>query len=173
MPVEPLFVADMPTLKARLRLAGVKSAASDLIDEAVEKVLGGFLRRLGSVKVNELKLIAYTENTTDSTLILRTIANTTEVLWVRCELLRLLPNFSMDGGGDALARWNDDAAFRRESEFQREAELKRCEEELARALDILDGDPALGKETRLRVKATAFEPTGLEADPSDCRWSLW
>lgn len=118
MAVAPLFVADMDALKAPLRLAGAKDTggAVAILDQAVLTVRAGFYRRLGAARITVLKATATTDTPTTTAEILRVTANSTEIEWVRAELLRLLPTLFQDASGDAQDIWNREAPFKGQSQ---------------------------------------------------------
>lgn len=158
MAVEPLFVADMDTLKSRLRLSGAaQDDALAQIDQAVEDVRVGFyddVQGLGVTQVTTLLAIDYAENATTAEDLLRTRANNLEVTWVRLLLMRRMPTLFMDASGSTLDTWNEEPLTRK-SGRDLSAEIKRLESEVAVGLAYLgagdDDDVGL-------LGVTVFEP---------------
>lgn len=157
MAVAPLFIADMTTLKTTLRLEGAKSAgALAAIDNAVLEVRLGFYRKLDVSRVAVLVALTYSDAPTTKDGVLRALANSTEVKWVRLLLLRQFTSLFLDGSAVKQQAWNDETGFSSLSEQARRDEIKRLEDEINDALEILLGDEALGAETK--VNAATIEP---------------
>lgn len=140
MPIEPLFVSDMDTLKSRLRLSGASSAdALAIIDQAVEDVRVRLLsdeRGLGVDLCVKLRAIAYAENSLDADTIRRTRANSLEVKMVRALLLRRMPTLFMDGSGVVQEVWNEEPITRARPDVIAR-EIEALEQEIADDLDAL------------------------------------
>lgn len=142
MAVEPLFVADMDTLKSRLRLSGaVKTDATAQIDQAVEDVRVGFyddVQGLGVARVTALLAISYTENAATAEALQRTRANNLEVTWVRLLLMRRMPTLFMDASGATLDAWNEEPLTHGHSRVDKE--IARLEAEVSEGLSYLSAD---------------------------------
>jgi hypothetical protein len=139
----PLFVSDEATLRAKLRLSAVPASATDTVaifDEAVIRARNRLYKAMGADRVSTILLTAYTDTPTTDAAVLRTLAAVVETKIVYCKLLRLLPNDWMDASGDTKVRWNEEAAFREKRPFDVEAELERCEQEIADDLQTLCED---------------------------------
>lgn len=149
MAASPLFVATMDLLRSKLRLSGVATTtdAFEQIEEATLEVRAGFIRRLGLTRVTTL--VGYSSSETPSTEneSLRLIAEITEVKWVRCTLLRTMTTMFLDGSGDALQNYHDEAAFRDSAPFEREREIKRLKDEIEENLQLLEGSDSIGSES--------------------------
>lgn len=117
MTVAPLFLASMSSLKAKLRLTGSRSGGDTeaMIEEAVTIARQGFYRRLGGSRITTILATALADTPTTDAQILRSVAATTEALWVRSELMGLLPSLFQDASGDVQDVWNREAPFRGES----------------------------------------------------------
>lgn len=166
MAIAPLFVADMATLKAKLRLSGVsKTDALAIIDGAVEDVrllLYDSTQGLGSTLVAEILAIAYVENATTAEALRRTRANSLESKWVRLLLLRRLPSLFMDAGAVTRDVFNDEP-FTRSSGRKLLDEIKALEDAIANDLGVL-----LGEEDSVGlVDAITFEPDDTPDRPWD------
>lgn len=151
---DPLFVADLVTLKAKLRLSGVPSSATDtlaILDEAILKSRLAFHRRLGQQRVGVLLAISFNENPSSEDEILRALANTTETQQVYAELLRRLPNQFMDSSGDANRRWNEEAPFRERSNSDFHKELQRLLDDIEENMELLAGEESIGEESQFKT----------------------
>lgn len=145
--VAPLFVADLATLKQRLRLTGM-SAGSDgeqILDTALLDVRASFNARLGTARVAELKTFGpLSADPTTSNEILFALAVSTEVRWVRLELSCTLPWLWQDSQGGAGKAWNEEAPFREKGEVDFEQLRTKAMAAIERSLDLLSGDVSLG-----------------------------
>lgn len=165
---DPLFVADLATLKERLRLTGVPAAATDtlaIIDEAVLRARLAFHRRLGTPRVNELLAITYTVNPGDKDGVLRALANSVEIDLVRCELMQRLPQAFMDASGDINKRWNEEAPFRERSPLDLGNQLKSLKNRLEEDFQMLAEEESLGDE--VHGKAFSLSPDTAAPRPGD------
>lgn len=156
MAVEPLFVSDMDTLKAALRLSSAAQPdALSQIDRAVERVrvdMFDSARGLGQARVTELLAIPYVENATDSTSLSRTRANNLEISWTRLYLLKTMPTLFMDASSVTLEAWNEEPLTRKsDREICKEIEL--LEKEIIDELGFLQ---ELSEEDLGRVNVTVF-----------------
>jgi len=143
----PLFVADEATLKAALRFSGVVdgSNADAMFDQAVVAVRSGFYRTLGVARVAVLLAIPYTDSPTTETSLLRTVATTTEIEWVRYELMRTLPVLFQDASGDALDVWNREAPFRGMGKTSLDKAREALWEMILQNLDMIAGNEEVGE----------------------------
>ena len=157
MAIAPLFLADMDTLKSRLRLSGAaQTDALAQIDQAVEDVRVKFYdeeQGLGLTVVTALLAIAYSENATTTEALKRTRANNLEVQWVRLLLLQRLPTIFMDGSAQTLDAWNEEPLTRNGPRGVAK-EIARLEKEIADGLAALLGND----DERGSLTATVFEP---------------
>lgn len=150
----PLFVADLPTLKAALRLSGVPSSATDtlaILDESILKARLTFMRRLGTQRVGQLSALAYNANPTTEDETLRALCNVVETKLCYVELLRKLPNQFMDASGDANRRWNEEAPFRERGATSAEKEVQRLLDEIEEDMQMLEGTEGLADETSIKT----------------------
>ena len=148
MPVLPLFVVDMKTLRDRLRLGGISvtSNAFAILEKAVEDVrvfLFDADRGLGEAKVLALRAVTFVENTLLPAELERTKANNLEIMWVRLLLLRRMPLFFMDASAVTHEAWNEEP-FTRMSRRDIEAEIKRLEAEILQVIGSLSGVSSAG-----------------------------
>lgn len=122
MAIVPLFVADRATLVKKLRLTGALNNDVDaIIDEAIQKVRTFFFSELGEGTVNAVKAIPFVENATTSQQMLRTVANSCEVQWVKCLLITDLPVLFMEKSGQALDVWNSEGMISADSKKPHQA----------------------------------------------------
>jgi len=149
----PLFIADLATLTSKLRLSGVPAAAdaSDIINEAILVTRQKFYRELGVSRIAILVALAFTETPATENQILRAVANSTEVLMIRCELMRTMPMMFMDGNADQNQIMQDEALFRDTTSSQLEQARLACELEIQQNMDLLAGTEEIASETTIRV----------------------
>jgi hypothetical protein len=161
----PLFVANLATLQAKLRLSGMKSDGNgvDLLNEAILRVRVGFYRKLGTTRVATLVALLFSETPTTTDQVLRALANTTETNWVRLELFETMPTLFMDASAETTEAWNTEAAFRQGKPSDK---TKRALwNQISRDLDILSGAVSLGDETQF--KTDTIEPDVAPPLPGD------
>lgn len=153
MATAPLFVADLATLKPKLRLSGVPttSDADDIINESILIARQKFYRELGIARVAELVALPFNENPTTEDQILRAVANSTEVLMVRCELMRIMPMMFMDGNADQNQIMQDESLFRETTSAQLEQMRLQCDLEIQQNMDLLAGDEEISSEGTIRI----------------------
>jgi len=173
----PLYVVALggksafETLKARVRLSGVPKAsdADVIVENALLDVRAGFMRRLGIARTLELAAILYNANPMTEAGVLRAVAFTTEVMWVRLTLIRdgRLPLMFLDGSGAALQSWEDEGATRTTSKDV-EREVLLLQTSVDENLELLAGDDAVGAEDNIEVYVP--EPA-IPPDPVGT--SLW
>lgn len=167
MATAPLFVDTLANLKSKIRLSGVPatSDADDIINEVILTVRSGFYRELGAARVAALVALPFSETPTTDDQILRAVANVTEVKWVRCELIRLLPTMFKDGNADATQVFHDEALFRDTTANELDQERLLCMEEIRQNLDLLAGDEEIASEASLRISSVEPEcPSPLPGD---------
>ena len=149
MAVGPLFVTDLAELKRRLRLSGLPDATEDaptMLANAILAVRVHFNRRLGTARVQQLLGFPQTETPSTEPELLRTLAETVEVDWVRLELMCRLPWLWSDSSGEAQKAWNEEAPFREKGAATYE-QLKHClVESIESALGMLSGSELFGEE---------------------------
>lgn len=143
----PLFVTDIATLKAQLRLSGVPTDqdAHVMVQSALMQVRAGFYTRLGISRVAELVAISPNANPTTEDGILRGIAEQLEVMWVRCKLLDRMPTVFMDSSGAYQEIMNQEGIARSLPLSHIEAQKNRCAAQVEEWLAILDGTVELGE----------------------------
>lgn len=150
----PLFVANLDTLKARLRLTGVPVGATDthaILDESILRARLSFYRRLGEQRVTALLAISYVANPTSTDQVLRALANSVEIKLVNVELLRRLPQAWMDASGDINKRWNEEAPFREKGPSDHEREVKRLLDEIEEDMEMLAQEEGLAEESTVKT----------------------
>lgn len=165
MATNPLFVANMDTLKSKLRLSGLPSDGDgeSLLEEALLVVREGFYRRLTATGVSSILATGESDNPTTHAQILRSVASSTEVKWVRLQIIRSMPTLTMDGSGRRLQVWNEEAAFRQQGQSERENEIRRMEKEVEENLELLAGTESIGSETTFHI--TTLEPDDTPPRP--------
>lgn len=163
MPSAPLFVADLATLKSRLRLSGLPSGGDGeaLYDEALVRVRTGFYRRLGVSRVDEILAITYEPDAATAEEVLRATANSAEVKWVYIALCDLMPTLFMDASGASTEVWNTEGAFRQGRPSA--SRLQDLKNDLETDLAYLEGSPDDGASLR----SATIDPDPAAPDPGD------
>lgn len=182
---DPLFVADLDTLKAAVRLTGVPPSRTDtlaILNEAILKARLDFNRRLGAQRVAQLAAITYNENPTTDDEIARALANQVETNIVYVQLLRKLPNLFMDASGAAQRIWNEEAPFRERGPTTLDKEIHRLENQIEEDMELLSSEEAIPDETTIKTfdgsRTTAAPRPGDSLRPrilrnNRCRGSIF
>jgi len=146
MATNPVFVADLATIKAQLRLSGVaeNTDAHAMLEAAILQVRTGFYTRLGGARMTVLLAITPVQAPTTNDQILRRIGDLAEVLWVRCILIDKLPMVFMDNTGGDQEFLNQEGAFRSITPERIEAQHLACMTQLEEWLALLAGEVILG-----------------------------
>ncbi len=142
----PLFQT-FDALRLVLRLEGLNegSGAMAVLHSAIKDARTEFWRRLGAQRVTELTLLPDSEMPATDEEYLRSLSRVTEEKLVRGKLLEILTAKFREGASD-LEDWNDTAAFRSMSSFQRDQDLKRIRKDVDDAFDLLALDESPGDE---------------------------
>lgn len=141
MSTAPLFVATIADLRGKLRLAGAESGSAEaLIDEAVLTVRMEFFRRLTKARVDVILAMAFSETPSSTAEQMRAVANLTEVLMVRRELMDTLPVLFQDASGAAGDDWNRDAPFRNTAASDLRRQKEALTTKIEKNLVYLAGD---------------------------------
>lgn len=149
MAATPLFETDLDTLKSKLRLSQLSETSDGyaLFEEALRSVRVGFIRELTKSRVDTIKATSLVDDPDTDAEVLRVVAATTEVMWVRYTLMATMPTLFMDQGGqDALQVWNEEGAFRSPSALGFEQRRNALLNEINANLDLLKGDTSVGDE---------------------------
>ena len=155
--IVPLFAPSREALITRLRLNNtVSDSGIACIDQAIEQVRAQFYRRLGRVRISQLLQMSYTENPTTDDGVLRALAYTTEVLWMRYFLLRSMPTMFADNASEVPAVWNQEG-FVRGTSPGTSSELRRLESEIEAALAELQADTTEGA-----ARVAVLEPAEVQ-----------
>lgn len=153
MATNPVFVADLATVKEQLRLTGVVegSDAQSMLEAALLQVRTGFYSRLGGTRMATLIAITPSESPTTNDEILRAIGGLCEVLWARCILLDKLPVTFMDNSGGDLEFINQEGTFRSITPERLDAERQRCQIQIEEWLALLAGDVEIGSAPDVQI----------------------
>ena len=138
MAVTPLFVSDLDLLKSRLRLSGAQEGdATKVIEQAVLDARVEFYERLGAARVDAI--VAFTPSDTPSTddELTRTLAESTEVLMVRVETMRVLPQMFLDSAGSARKAWNEEGITRDAGRFDTRRYIKEMTSRIRQNMERL------------------------------------
>lgn len=136
----PLFVKDLDTLKAGLRLSGVSQTDPGvMILGAMSKARIKFTDRLPVPRIQQILAIAEVDNPLTPDEILRTRASQCEVMICRLLLMRAMPVLFMDSSGAARQDWNENP-LARESTTRLKDELIALEADIEEYLSALEGN---------------------------------
>ena len=151
----PLFHADLPSLKATLRLSGLGAGtdADAILESALLTVRTGFYREFGKARIDEIVAMPVEATPNTDAGILRATARVTEQMWVRVALIDSMPMLFADASADT--GWNDEGTFR-DDPATRETLRARLWRQVVENFELLRGSSAIGNETT--VAATTFEP---------------
>jgi hypothetical protein len=150
----PLFIADLDTLKSRLRLSGVPDDSADtlaILDEAILRARLSFHRRLTKTRVAKLLTFADVADPTTDNEMLRALAGVVEVKLITADLMRRLPASWQDASGDINRRWNEEAPFRERGSTEIEREMLRLQNEIEEDMQMLAGEESAGEETQVQT----------------------
>lgn len=151
MAASPLFIDSIDTVKKRLRLSGVPSTADaeSLIEEAMRNVRVGIFRKLDQSRIDYLVSAASVEAPVNQDQALRQLAETTELKWIRYELMRTIPTLFFDAAPSANQAWNTEGLFRGTTVSDRENELRRLKDDIDASMIVLEGDVAMPNEVEI------------------------
>ena len=145
MAVTPLFVADLDLLKSKLRLSGAQEGdATEVIAQAVLDARTEFYHILGSFLVNSLVSVTPTDTPSTDDELNRTLAESTEVLMVRVNLMRVLPTMFLDSAGSAHKAWNEEGITRDSGRSDLRRYIKETTNTIRTNLSRLGGGPTGG-----------------------------
>lgn len=143
------------------------SDAQAIIRRALLDVRLGFYRSLEVSRINTLLAIEYNAAPIDHNGVLRALAASTEILWVKVLLMRRMRTAFIDGNG-VQQIWNDEAGITETPDSHIDAEIARTHNEITNNLELLAGSESIGSESSIQV--TTFEPTD---DPPAIGASVW
>lgn len=163
----PLFVPNYASLLKKLRLSAIADDpipqdVIDIVDEAIINARMSFIERLGIPRIDKIVADGGSYTTTPSTnqAFLLTLAASTEVKLVRCELLYTLPQAYMDASGDLIKRWNVEAPFREMDVRDVEAARLALDAQIEKAMEFLEGQDAVAAESLVNTwNGTPLDPT--------------
>lgn len=151
---DPLFVADLDTLKLKVRMKGVPASnmeALAILDECILNARISFYRRLGTTRVAALVALPFNENPTTEDEILRALANTVEVRLIICCLVQSLPHAFLDAAGNLCSRWNEEAPLRETPTATRDDYLEHCINQIEEDMQLLAGSEDIGDEDGIQT----------------------
>lgn len=163
----PLFVPSYSSLLKKLRLSAIAADpipqdVIDIVDEAIINARMSFIERLSIPRIDKIVADGGSYTTTPSTnqAFLLTLAASTEVKLVRCELLYTLPQAYMDASGDLSKRWNVEAPFREMDVRDVEAARLVLDAQIEKAMEFLAGEDIVVAESLANVwNGTPIDPT--------------
>lgn len=163
MAVAPLFVLDMATLKAALRLSGAAATdASAIINMAVKTVRVKFYQELGGSRVAAILAMSRSDTPSTDDEVMRGTAESCEALWVKHRLLQDLPTVFMDGSGSVQQQWNEEGLLRDASPANMAIFSEKVYKEVQAMLDYLRGDE---EDTEGGVTASSLGPPARNPAP--------
>ena len=153
MVVAPMFVADMDTLKAELRLSGLRSGsdAESILDRAASSARVYLYQRLGLTVAGEMLALADVDNPTTTDQIRRKASTLVEIELVRSELIQTMPVMVGDASGDAQQAYNDEGVWRQIDPEERAALLKRNARRIEELIELILSEDDLGNDLTIRV----------------------
>jgi hypothetical protein len=153
MAVAPLFVADIDTLQAELRLTGLRSGSDgeQILFRAASSARVTLYQRLGLPVVTDLLAIADVDNPTTSDQIRRKAATLVEVEMVRCELIETMPVMLGDASGDAQQSYNDEGVWRQIAPDERIELLNRCRTRIEELIELILDEDGLGNDVSIKA----------------------
>jgi hypothetical protein len=164
--MDPLFVADLDTLKANLRLSGANSSVDSdidtLIQRAVRSVRVFFRKHLSQARIERIQgiLQASPVDPDDSDEYLRELAELTEINQTWIELSYILPALFVDSGADAKEVFEEEGPFRLASQEDLYRMRNRYKTEVMDAIDILKGDgETFDENTSARIRTFGPDST--------------
>lgn len=167
MSTAPLFVATIALLRGKIRLEGAESGSAEaLIDEAVLTVRMEFFRRLTKARVDLILAMTFSETPSSTAEQMRAVANITEVLMVRRELMDTLPVMFQDASGSARDDWNRDAPFRNTAPSDLRRQKDALTAKIEQNLVYLAGDAEETAEPS-EVQGGTIEPDETPPRPFD------
>jgi len=108
MAVEPLFNADIETLKKRVRVnLSDDDQTNETIIWAIQEVRVGLYNRLGTSRVSDIVGYPLVDNPSSSEELLRMTGANAEALWVQILLMQSLPYLFMGNSSSVNDTWND------------------------------------------------------------------
>lgn len=153
MATNPVFNADLATVKAALRLSGVVegSDAHNMLEQALLQVRTGFYSRLGAARMAALLAISTVEAPATNDQTLRRIGDLCEVEWCRMILLDRLPVIFMDQSGGDLEFINQEGAFRSIGPDRLDRMRTRLQTQIEEWLALLAGDIEIGNAPSVQI----------------------
>jgi hypothetical protein len=163
MPATPVFILDLDTVKAQLRLSAVDTGdASAVLDATMGEVRVGLYHKLGSSLVAELVAIPPGDPATTADELRRLLAENVEYLWVRMILMQRLPMLFMQSAGVTRHAWNEEGITREASGSDIRRALRELEQQVQQGIAILTGLASDGG-----ITATVILPDETPPRPGD------
>ena len=139
---------------------------------AIIEARTGFLRRLGIDRVAEIVAYSSTETPTTNNEAVRLIAEVAEIKWVRMVLMRTTTTVTLDGAGGSYSDYHHEAPFRETGPFERNIELKKLQEEINEAIDVLSEDEIIPNEVT-GARLALIEPDTTPPLPGSSIFNWW
>ena len=157
MAVEPLFNADIETLKKRVRVnLSDDDQTNETILWSIQEVRVGFFNRLGAARVSDISGYALVDNPSTESELLRMNGANAEALWVQILLMQSLPYLFMDNSASVNDTFNDVPLSR---DTQKDKDIQA----LQGRLDSLLGD----LETPINTESGPVKAASITADTTN------
>jgi len=168
MATTPVFIDSVETVKSRLRLSGaVAPDALEMIDNGIVNARIQIYARLSETRVSGIQAIAFVENPTNRTQVLRLLANQVESNLIKLFLVEHMEVRFVDGSADNQQNWNEEGILRGLDSFsigRLKDQLRKDIENGLCALETSDLACAAGSDI---VRASSFGPATTPAAPGD------
>ena len=162
MSATPLFITDLDTLKAQLRLSALNTGdGAAVLDAVVAEVRLGFNDDLGILRVAEIVALATADPAVTEDELTRLRAENVEQLWVRSILMRRLPTLFVQGAGQARKAWNEEGITNKPDEPDLRKEIAALQQQ------VRDGLARLASKVSGEVNATVLLPDKTPPRPGD------
>lgn len=160
MAVAPVFVADLDTLKAALRLSGIPDGQDTdaILQAAIRETRVDFYRRLLHTRIAEIKAWSVVDDPDTEQEYLRLLAIDTEIKMVKLKLSYTLPMLFMDGSANAAMHWNQDPTFEIVSSRKLDKLRYQLTNEIENNMELLSGSESAGNETTIEVSVIEPDP---------------
>jgi len=146
MPVQPLFISDMATLRSQIKLSGAMQPDTEVaIESATRRVRGYIYERLGSDRVVQILGYTSSENPTSTNDLARSRAEIMEADWVKLILMQDLPVLFMDASDNTSQVWNTEELTREARPSELDKRIAALQEMIDDAIDSLIGADRVGK----------------------------
>jgi len=155
--MDPLFVEDLDTLKANLRLSGADTTTDSdfdtLLQRAVRSVRVFFRKHLSQARIEKIQAVlqASPVDPDEDDEYLRELAELTEINQTWIELSYLMPVLFMDASAGSGEVYEEEGGFRRTAQEELEQMRQHYKNQNISNLDILRGDETFNDTPNIRA----------------------